>query len=140
MYEETIREKTSNGAPLAESLLSRGGLPGIEVDTGAKPLAGSPGETVAEGLDGLRVRLATCRGLGARFAKWRGVLRITDALPSRACISANAHALGRYAALCQEQRLVPIVEPEVLMDGSHLAWALRGGHRCSASRCIRGPV
>ena len=94
-------------------------VPGIKVDTGAKPLAGSPGETVTEGLDGLRDRLAAYRDMGARFAKWRAVFRITDALPSRACVIANAHALGRYAALCQEQHLVPIVEPEVLMDGEH---------------------
>ena len=94
-------------------------LPGIKVDTGAKPLAGSPGETVTEGLDGLRERLAEYRDLGARFAKWRAVIRIADSSPSRACIGANAHALARYAALCQEQQLVPIVEPEVLMNGSH---------------------
>ena len=92
---------------------------GIKVDTGAKPLAGWPGEMVTEGLDRLRERLAEYRGLGAHFAKWRAVIRIADELPSRACVAANAHALARYAALCQEQELVPIVEPEVLMDGSH---------------------
>ena len=119
MYDETIRQKSSGGAPLAETLTVQGILPGIKVDTGAKPLAGSPNETVTEGLDGLRDRLKEYHGMGARFAKWRAVVRITDALPSRACVSANAHALGRYAALCQEQHLVPIVEPEVLMDGSH---------------------
>ena len=107
------------GTPLAQVLASLGIVPGIKVDTGAKPLAGSPGETVTEGLDGLRDRLAAYRDMGARFAKWRAVFRITDALPSRACVIANAHALGRYAALCQEQHLVPIVEPEVLMDGEH---------------------
>jgi fructose-bisphosphate aldolase, class I len=119
MYDETIRQKSSTGTPLAKVLATQGILPGIKVDTGAKPLASSPNETVTEGLDGLRDRLAEYRVMGARFAKWRAVIRITDALPSSACVSANAHALARYAALCQEQELVPIVEPEVLMDGSH---------------------
>jgi fructose-bisphosphate aldolase, class I len=119
MYDETIRQKGSDGKPFAEILASQGILPGIKVDTGAKPLAGSPGERITEGLDGLRDRLLEYRSMGARFAKWRAVIRITEALPSVACVSANAHALGRYAALCQEQHLVPIVEPEVLMDGSH---------------------
>jgi fructose-bisphosphate aldolase class I len=119
LYDETIRQKSSRGTPLAEALSTQGILPGIKVDTGAKPLAGSPDETVTEGLDGLRDRLAQYRAMGARFAKWRAVIRITDALPSSACVGANAHALARYAALCQEQSLVPIVEPEVLMDGSH---------------------
>ena len=94
-------------------------IPGIKVDTGAKPLAGYPGETVTEGLDGLRERLAEYRRIGARFAKWRAVIHVTASLPSPACVHANAHALARYAALCQEQDLVPIVEPEVLMDGPH---------------------
>src|SRR5215213_11649164 len=94
-------------------------MPGIKVDTGARPLAGCPGETVTEGLDGLRDRLAEYRDLGARFAKWRAVIRIGDGMPSAACVSANAHALARYAALCQEQGLVPIVEPEVLMDADN---------------------
>jgi len=119
MYDETIRQQSSSGAPLAQALAVQGILPGIKVDTGAKPLAGSPGETVTEGLDGLRDRLAEYRTMGARFAKWRAVIRITDGSPTAACLSANAYALARYAALCQEQRLVPIVEPEVLMDGSH---------------------
>jgi fructose-bisphosphate aldolase, class I len=119
MYDETIRQKSSEGTPLAQVLASHGIVPGIKVDTGAKPLAGSPDETVTEGLDGLRDRLAAYRDMGAQFAKWRAVFRIADALPSRACVIANAHALGRYAALCQEQHLVPIVEPEVLMDGEH---------------------
>ena len=105
--------------PFAEALASQGILPGIKVDTGAKPLAGSSNETVTEGLDGLRDRLREYRNMGARFAKWRAVIHITDTLPSAACVSANAHALARYASLCQEQELVPIVEPEVLMDGSH---------------------
>jgi fructose-bisphosphate aldolase class I len=119
MYDETIRQKSSRGTPLAECLAVQGILPGIKVDTGAKPLAGSPDETVTEGLDGLRGRLSEYRTMGPRFAKWRAVIRVTDSLPSSACVSANAHALARYAALCQEQELVPIVEPEVLMDGSH---------------------
>ena len=119
MYDETIRQKSSGGAPLAEALTAQGILPGIKVDTGAKPLAGSPDETVTEGLDGLRDRLREYRGMGARFAKWRAVIHVTDTLPSSACVRANAHALARYASLCQEQELVPIVEPEVLMEGPH---------------------
>jgi fructose-bisphosphate aldolase class I len=119
MQDETIHQNGSAGLPLAQVLAVQGIIPGIKVDTGAKRLAGSPSETVTEGLDGLRERLIHYRGLGARFAKWRAVIRITDALPSRACIRANAHALGRYAVLCQEQELVPIVEPEVLMSGRH---------------------
>jgi fructose-bisphosphate aldolase class I len=119
MQDETIRQKSSTGTPLAQVLASRGIVPGIKVDTGAKPLALAPGETVTEGLDGLRDRLAEYRGMGARFAKWRAVIHIADGLPSRTCVSANAHALARYAVLCQDTSLVPIVEPEVLMDGSH---------------------
>jgi len=119
LYDETIRQKSSDGTPLAEVLSSQGIVPGIKVDTGAEPLAGSPEESVTEGLDGLRERLVEYHGMGARFAKWRAVIRITDALPSVACVSANAHALARYAALCQEQHVVPIVEPEVLMNGGH---------------------
>jgi fructose-bisphosphate aldolase class I len=119
LYDETIRQKSSDGKPLAEILSSQGIVPGIKVDTGAEPFAGSPEEAVTEGLDGLRDRLAEYRGMGARFAKWRAVIRITDKLPSVACVSANAHALARYAALCQEQHVVPIVEPEVLMNGTH---------------------
>jgi fructose-bisphosphate aldolase, class I len=119
LYDETIRQKSSDGTPLAEVLLSQGMVPGIKVDTGAEPLAGSPEEKVTEGLDGLRDRLAEYHRMGARFAKWRAVIRITDRLPSVACVSVNAHALARYAALCQEQQLVPIVEPEVLMNGAH---------------------
>jgi fructose-bisphosphate aldolase class I len=119
MYDETIRQKGSSGPPLVETVTTQGIIPGIKVDTGAKPLAGFPGETITEGLDGLRDRLSEYRSMGARFAKWRAVIHVTETLPSSACVSANAHALGRYAALCQEQELVPIVEPEVLMDGSH---------------------
>jgi fructose-bisphosphate aldolase class I len=119
LYDETIRQRSSGGKPLAEVLTSQGIVPGIKVDTGAEPLAGSPGERVTEGLDGLRDRLSEYRGMGARFAKWRAVIRIADGLPSDACVGASAHALARYAALCQERHLVPIVEPEVLMNGGH---------------------
>jgi len=119
MYDETIRQATDDGTPFPEFLANEGILPGIKVDTGAKPLAGFPGETVTEGLDGLRDRLSEYRGMGGRFAKWRAVIRIDSDLPTRGCIDANAHALARYAALCQEAGIVPIVEPEVLMDGDH---------------------
>ncbi len=119
LYDETIRQATSDGTPFPEVLASRGILPGIKVDTGAKALAGAPGETVTEGLDGLRERVAEYYELGARFAKWRAVINIGAGLPSRNALHANAHALARYAALCQEGGLVPIVEPEVLMEGDH---------------------
>ncbi len=119
LYDETIRQSASDGTPFPNVLEARGILPGIKVDTGAKPLAGAPGETVTEGLDGLRERFAEYRDLGARFAKWRAVISIGKGIPSEYCIWANAHALARYAALIQEAGLVPIVEPEVLMDGDH---------------------
>jgi fructose-bisphosphate aldolase class I len=119
LQDETIRQTSSSGTPLVLVLASQRIVPGIKVDSGAKPLALAPGETITEGLDGLRDRLAEYRSMGARFAKWRAVIHVADALPTRACVSANAHALARYAALCQEGGLVPIVEPEVLMDGSH---------------------
>jgi len=119
MQDETIRQKSSTGTPFPQVLAIRGIVPGIKVDTGAKPFSLAPGETITEGLDALRERLAEYGEMGARFAKWRAVIHIADGLPSRACVSANAHALARYAALCQEASLVPIVEPEVLMDGSH---------------------
>jgi len=119
LYDETIRQTSSDGTPFAQVLSSQDIVPGVKVDTGAVPLAGSPDETVTEGLDGLRDRLTAYHEMGARFAKWRAVIRITPTLPSQACVSANAHALARYAALCQEQHLVPIVEPEVLMNGAH---------------------
>ncbi len=119
LYDETIRQAASDGTPFSELLAGRGMIPGIKVDTGAKPLAGADEETVTEGLDGLRERLEEYRGLGARFAKWRAVIAIGDGRPSAYAIAGNAHALGRYAALCQEAAVVPIVEPEVLMDGEH---------------------
>ncbi len=119
LYDETLRQADDRGQPFPQLLASMGVLPGIKVDTGAKPLAGHPGETVTEGLDGLRERLAEYAGLGARFAKWRAVIDIAPGLPTEGAVVANAHALARYAALCQEAGLVPIVEPEVLMDGDH---------------------
>ena len=119
MFDETIRQHSSDGVPFPTLLSKNGILPGIKVDIGATPLAGSDGETITEGLDGLRHRLKEYRSMGARFAKWRAVIRIADRLPSRMAISGNAHALARYAGLCQEQGLVPIVEPEVLMEGNH---------------------
>jgi len=119
LYDETIRQQTSNGVPMLRVLEDAGIIPGIKVDAGAKALAGHPGEKVTEGLDDLRDRLAEYAGMGARFAKWRAVIAIGAGLPSRSCIEANAHALARYAALCQEAGLVPIVEPEVLMTGDH---------------------
>jgi fructose-bisphosphate aldolase class I len=119
MYDETIRQKTKDGVPFADYLTKLGVIPGIKVDTGAKPLAGFPNETITEGLDGLRERLVEYHKLGARFAKWRAVIDIGEGFPTRFAIKANAHALARYAALCQENGIVPIVEPEVLMDGGH---------------------
>ncbi len=121
LYDETIRQKAKDGTPLVEVMTSAGSIPGIKVDTGAKPLAGPTAaiETVTEGLDGLRERLIEYHKLGARFAKWRGVITIADGAPSWNCVKANAHALARYAALCQENGIVPIVEPEILMDGPH---------------------
>ncbi len=119
LYDETIRQSADGGTPFAELLVSKGVVPGIKVDTGAHDLAGFPGEKVTEGLDGLRARLEEYRALGARFAKWRAVITIGDGIPTAACIRVNAHALARYAALCQEAGLVPIVEPEVLMDADN---------------------
>jgi fructose-bisphosphate aldolase class I len=119
LYDETIRQDAADGSRLVDVLNEAGILPGIKVDTGAKPLAAAPGETITEGLDGLRDRLSEYRERGARFTKWRAVLRVSDEMPRRYCIETNAHALGRYAALAQEAGLVPIVEPEVLMDGDH---------------------
>ncbi|TYT25767.1 fructose-bisphosphate aldolase class I [Luteimonas viscosa] len=119
LYDETIRQSTREGVPFARFMADNGILPGIKVDKGTQPLAGCPGEVVTEGLDGLRPRLEEYYKLGARFAKWRAVIHIGDDIPSGTCIEANSHALARFAALCQEQGLVPMVEPEVLMDGAH---------------------
>ncbi len=119
LFDETIRQKTKDGVPFPTYLSKHGMIPGIKVDTGAKPLASYPGETITEGLDGLRERLAEYYKLGARFAKWRAVIDIGAGIPSPYAVSANAEALARYAALCQEAGIVPIVEPEVLMDGDH---------------------
>jgi fructose-bisphosphate aldolase, class I len=119
LYDETIRQNGADGTPLVKVLTDQGIIPGIKVDAGTKPLPGAEGELMTEGLDGLRERLAEYKGLGARFAKWRAVITIGDGLPSDYCIEVNAQALARYAALCQEAGIVPIVEPEVLMDGDH---------------------
>jgi fructose-bisphosphate aldolase class I len=119
LYDETIRQQKKDGTPFVKIITEAGIIPGIKVDTGAKDMAGHPGEKITEGLDGLGARLAEYSQRGARFAKWRAVITIAEGMPSRGCIEANAHALARYAALCQEAGLVPIVEPEVLMDGRH---------------------
>jgi len=119
LYDETIRQADDNGTPFPDLLKERGIVPGIKVDTGAKPLAGSPNEKVTEGLDGLRDRIKAYYDMGARFAKWRAVITIGEGMPTRQSLEANAHALARYAALCQEGGLVPMVEPEVLINGSH---------------------
>jgi fructose-bisphosphate aldolase class I len=119
LYDETIRQKTEDGTTFVKALTDAGIIPGIKVDIGAKDMAGHPGEKITEGLDGLRERLAEYFQMGARFAKWRAVIAVGDGIPSRGCIEANANALARYAALCQEAGLVPVVEPEVLMAGDH---------------------
>jgi fructose-bisphosphate aldolase class I len=119
LFDETIRQSATDGTPLVKLIEQAGSIPGIKVDKGAKPLPFCPGETITEGLDGLRERLVEYRGLGAKFAKWRAVIDIGPGIPSYTAIKANAHALARYAALCQEEEIVPIVEPEVLMDGDH---------------------
>jgi len=134
LYDETLRQKAKDGTPLVEVISATGAIPGIKVDTGAKALAGAPGEKITEGLDGLRERFAEYYELGARFAKWRAVITIGDHIPSHYCIEANAHALARYAALAQEANIVPIVEPEVLMDGPHdidtCFWVTEKTQRC----------
>ena len=119
LFDETIRQTADDGSSIPDYLASRDMIPGIKVDTGAKELAIHPQEKITEGLDGLRERCAEYFAMGARFAKWRAVIRIGEGMPSAACVSTNAHALARYAAICQEQGLVPIIEPEVLMDGGH---------------------
>jgi fructose-bisphosphate aldolase class I len=128
LFDETIRQQKSDGTPFVQVLIDAGIIPGIKVDAGAKELAAHPGERVTEGQDGLRDRLAEYVRMGARFAKWRAVIAIADGIPSWSCIHANAHALARYAALCQEAGLVPVVEPEVLMDGEHSL-----GHCCEVT-------
>jgi fructose-bisphosphate aldolase, class I len=133
LYDETIRQNAKDGTPLVKIIEKAGSLPGIKVDKGVQPLPNCPGEVITEGLDGLRQRLIEYRGLGAKFAKWRAVIDIGRDIPSYACIMTNAHALARYAALCQDEGIVPIVEPEVLMDGDHdidrcyavTAWTLK---------------
>ena len=120
MFDETIRQSSSDGTPFVEILSRQSILPGIKVHKSPKPLAGCPNEPITDGLDGLRERLAEYADLGARFTKWRGLLKIGDGMPSRTAIATNAHALARYAALSQEAVLVPIVEPEVLMDGPRI--------------------
>ena len=119
LYDETLRQKSSDGVPFTKIMMDNGIIPGIKVDKGPQPLAGFPGEVVTEGLDGLRERLKEYAQLGARFAKWRAVINIGEDIPSGTCIEANSHMLARYAALCQEVGIVPMVEPEVLMDGDH---------------------
>ncbi len=119
LYDETIRQQTKDGTPFVKIIIDAGIIPGIKVDIGAKDMAGHPGEKVTEGLDGLRARLKEYFQMGARFAKWRAVMALGVGIPSQGCIEANAQALARYAALCQEAGLVPVVEPEVLMDGAH---------------------
>jgi fructose-bisphosphate aldolase class I len=119
LYDETIRQQKKDGTSFVKVITDAGIIPGIKVDTGAKDMAGHPAEKITEGLDGLRDRLAEYFQMGARFAKWRAVITIADGIPSRGCIEANAHALARYAALCQEAGMVPVVEPEVLMEGEH---------------------
>ncbi|MEQ8282443.1 MAG: class I fructose-bisphosphate aldolase [Parvibaculum sp.] len=119
LYDETIRQKAKDGTPLVDLIRKAGSIPGIKVDTGARDMPGFPGEKITEGLDGLGERLAEYHDLGARFAKWRAVIDIAAGIPTRTCLEANAEALARYAALCQQAKIVPIVEPEVLMDGGH---------------------
>ena len=153
LFDETIRQSTRDGVPFAKYLTDLGVIPGIKVDKGAKPLAAFPNEVITEGLDGLRDRLKEYHEMGARFSKWRAVIYIGDGIPTDYCLQANAHALARYAALCQEQNLVPIVEPEVIMDGAHsidrcaevtaktldLVFAELAGHRVELEGMILKP-
>lgn len=128
LYEETLFQKAADGTPFVDVIRAAGSIPGIKVDTGAKPMAKFPGETITEGLDGLAARLKTYYDAGARFAKWRGVISVSDVLPTRGAVRANAQALARYAALCQEAGIVPIVEPEVLMDGAPGTHSIERSH------------
>ena len=137
LFDETIRQQSDDGTPFPELLAAKGVVPGIKVDIGAKPLAAAAGETVTEGLDGLRERLAEYYELGARFAKWRATLSVGDGLPSRYCVRVNAQALARYAALCQEAGIVPIVEPEVLMDTDHSIDACYEATAQDPAGCLR---
>ena len=142
LYDETIRQNAKDGTPLVKVIEKAGALPGIKVDKGTRPLPYCPGEVITEGLDGLRERLAEYRGLGAKFAKWRAVIDIGTGIPTWTCVKANVHALARYAALCQEEQIVPIVEPEVLMDGDHdidtcygiTEWVLRARFTTSSTK------
>ena len=139
LFDETLRQKARNGTPLVDVIKATGAVPGIKLDTGAKPLALSPGETITEGLDGLAARVEEYAKLGAEFAKWRAVIDVGKGIPTHNAIHANAHALARYAAICQAGGIVPMVEPEVLMDGDHdidtcmriTEWALRNSSRNS---------
>ena len=140
LFDETIRQKAKDGTPLVKLIEAAGAFPGIKVDAGAKPLAGRPAKTITEGLDGLRERFQEYHKLGARFAKWRAVIDIAAGIPTYNCINANAQALARYAALAQENGIVPIVEPEVLMDGDHDIAALRRRHQLGAEGSLRGAV
>ena len=135
LYDETIRQNKKDGTPFVKAIADAGIIPGIKVDIGAKDLAGHPQEKITEGLDGLRDRLNEYFQMGARFAKWRAVITLGDGIPSRSCIEANAHALARYAALCQEAGLVPVVEPEVLMAASTPWPAAAKSPRKSCERC-----
>ena len=140
LYDETLRQTTKDGVPFTKIMMDNGIIPGIKVDKGPQPLAGFPGEVVTEGLDGLRERLKEYAQLGARFAKWRAVINIGEDMPSGTCIEANCHALARYAALCQEAGIVPMVEPEVLMDGDHDIDDLLRSHRSHAAFAVRRAV
>ena len=138
LFDETLRQKTNDGVPFGEYLAKKGIIPGIKVDAGAKDLPLCPGEKVTEGLDNLPKRMDEYFKLGARFAKWRAVITIGEDIPSHACIYANAHALARYAAACQEASIVPMIEPEVLLDGDHTIERCEEVHRGDAARHLRG--
>ena len=140
LYDETIRQKAKDGTPLVKLIEKAGSIPGIKVDKGVQPLPNCPGEVITEGLDGLGKRLDEYRELGAKFAKWRAVIDIGAGIPTYACIRTNTHALARYAALCQEHGIVPIVEPEVLMDGDHEHRPLLRGHRVRAQGAVPGAL